>query len=449
MKFWNRLSPGTRRLLFKVGLGIVLVWLVLQLLGFLISRIVVMNALLSLLSYDRMGGVNILAFGIDDTKDIQRSDTIMVFRMDLTHNRLGVLSIPRDTRVSVPDVGLTKVNHAFARGGAPLLQKTVAEFLNIPIDYYIQADLNGVAQLIDEMGGVTLKVDTEYVYADRAGNYRIDLKKGYHHMTGQEAVEFLRYRADGLGDIGRIRRQQQLMEALTRQLFTASGVLRIPFLLTKFQSHFKTNMSSEQTVGFSNSLLGIFKNGRIEITTVPGEGTLIGGVSYWRPDTLALARTVDNALFGLNNQAPELATVETQDRRSSAEEKRRYLTYKEMQVLEAPASVATAELKVAGQSLVIEVLNGNGTPGQARRTADLIRAKGFKILRVGNAASHGYQKTLLVDWKGKIEPVVQLAQVLGVDADRIIVYNKPTKQLDATLVLGADWSESQIGGSPR
>ena len=62
---------------------------------------------------------------------MQRSDTIMVIHLDDARDRIGVLSIPRDTRVNIPGVGTTKINHAYAHGGVNLLKETVSSFLNI------------------------------------------------------------------------------------------------------------------------------------------------------------------------------------------------------------------------------------------------------------------------------------------------------------------------------
>ena len=138
------------------GLAFYLAWALL--LSTALSRAYVLEFLIAIMPKTKLNGVNVLVMGIDNTKDVQRSDTIMVLHLDSDQNRIGVLSIPRDSRVSIPGVGLTKINHAYAYGGAPLLKRSVIEFLGIPIDYYIKINLEGVQNLVDDMGGINVDI---------------------------------------------------------------------------------------------------------------------------------------------------------------------------------------------------------------------------------------------------------------------------------------------------
>jgi len=106
-----------------------------------------------------VSGLNILAFGIDDTAYSKRSDAIIVLHLDKDSNHIGALSIPRDTRVSIPGVGRTRINHAFSHGGVDLLKDSISQFLGVPINYYVKVDLSGVMKLVDVLGGVEIKID--------------------------------------------------------------------------------------------------------------------------------------------------------------------------------------------------------------------------------------------------------------------------------------------------
>ena len=88
----------------------------------------------------------------------------------------------------------------------------------------------------------------------------------------------------------------------------------------------------------------------------------------------------------------------------------------------------------------VEVLNGLGIKGVAQDAASLLKDHGIQVARFGNAGSFSYDETLIVDWKGNIEKVIVLANLLKIDPERIIVYDRPSKPLDATLVLGKDWN---------
>ena len=100
------------------------------------------------------GGMNVLVVGTDDVKGSKRSDVIAVVHFNEQEKKVRLLSIPRDTRVSIPEVGISKINHAYAHGGITLLSQTVSEFLSIPIHKYFIVKADGVEQMIDTIGGV-------------------------------------------------------------------------------------------------------------------------------------------------------------------------------------------------------------------------------------------------------------------------------------------------------
>jgi len=136
---------------------------------FSIGRLAFVDLIFSVLPERPLQGVNVLIVGIDNTERVQRSDTLMVMHLDKARNRIGLLSVPRDTRVNVPDVGITKINHAYSHGGIRLLRQTVSSFLNIPIDQYVQVNIRGVETIIDEIGGIDIKIEKDLYYADHAG----------------------------------------------------------------------------------------------------------------------------------------------------------------------------------------------------------------------------------------------------------------------------------------
>jgi polyisoprenyl-teichoic acid--peptidoglycan teichoic acid transferase len=185
----------------------------------------------------------VLLIGID-TRDEGpngsiRSDTLMLLRIDPQHNGASILSIPRDTLVTIPSKfcgGKRKINAAYACGfrhpkqygedvvptdaGAALAAETVEAFLDVPVHYTAQIDFAGFVQVVDAIGGITVDVpkeiiDPAYPTADY-GTMRLHIKKGVQHMTGEEALRYARTRhADS--DFGRIKRQQQVVMDVLRQ----------------------------------------------------------------------------------------------------------------------------------------------------------------------------------------------------------------------------------------
>ena len=173
--------------------------------------------------YRVTGRTNILIMGLDRTVSdqnpnvvyaISRTDTLIAASIDPAAHRVYLLSIPRDTRAPIPGHGIDKINAAHAYGGAPLTLRTVQNFLGVPFPYYIELHVRGLVDLVDAVGGITIRIPTDLNYDDNWDGLHIHLKKGNRRLGGQAAMEFTRFRHDALGDIGRIARQQQVMNAL-------------------------------------------------------------------------------------------------------------------------------------------------------------------------------------------------------------------------------------------
>ncbi len=451
------------------GTFLFLVTLSLFILAF--GQVTVLEYLLTVMPQRSLQGVNILIAGIDAEPNSKRSDTIMIVHMDRLRNRIGVLSIPRDTRVKVDGMGYTKINHAYARGGIDLLQKTVSGFLGIPIHYYIQVDSTGVEQIIDEMGGLNFKVDKNMYYTDKAGDLYINLKKGDHQLSGRETVAYLRFRGDGQGDIGRIHRQQSFVQGFTGKIFGSSQIFLSPKIMGKLMKNIDTSLSPAQVISLAVQFDAAFKAGNIETNTVPGTAGFINGISYWKPDVLAMSRVINMDLFGIGKVdlvEPDSGTpaapaevahtsavtqvitrtlkpslvenkVETPDQDAS-NDKRRVVTMVEARQIETQHGIDKGG-NVALPSLSVEVLNGNGAHGGARTLAKYLKKNKIKVPWFRDAANFNYDETLIVDWRGNLEGVSKLAAFLGIDPSKIIVYDRKDKKIDASVIIGKDWDE--------
>lgn len=421
-------------------IGLYLVITVISQVAFVLSQVNLLETFLALTPKTRLSGVNILAFGTDETKSVQRSDTIILFHIDNEAKKIGALSIPRDTRVNVPGVGLTKINHAYAYGGAELLERSVSEFLGVPIEYHVQINLAGVEKLIDQLDGITIDVEKDLFYEDQAGDLYIDIKKGKQNLKGKEAIQFLRFRHDQEGDLGRIRRQQSFIRSFAAKLTTTKTMLDLPNIVAKINSSIKTNMSKKEMMGLSLQFSDAFKSGALNKGTVPGNVSIIKGVSYWNPDMGGVDEVVKQLLLGFNEEDTQhVSTIETEDK-SASKENRRKITLKELKRIETQTDVLGGDIE---EPLIIEVLNGMGQPGAARKGARLLKELGMDVPKYSNAGSFDYETTLIVDWKGRPEKTVALAQKLFIDPSKIIVYDRPDKPLDATLVIGKDWDAIQ------
>lgn len=197
--------------------------------------------------------INILLLGSDarpgEAIDGVRSDIITVLNLDPTVGSCRLLSIPRDTRVDIPGIGSTKINHALMEGGVPLTQQTVLSYLGVEIDYYALIDFVGAEQVIDAIGGVTIMNDTAFElsgYSFPAGEQR---------LTGPQAVAFARYRGGPDGDFGRMRRQQIVLEALIEQVSNASIPEVVRATLTGLDGHFMTDLVPFEVLALASTYM--------------------------------------------------------------------------------------------------------------------------------------------------------------------------------------------------
>ena len=250
-----------------------------------ISRFALLEAFLTMMSTSSfIGDTNLLIVGLDNVEGSHRTDTILVVHISPNDKKMSVVSIPRDTIMNVPGVGLTKVNHAFAYGGIYLTRITLEEFLGIKIPFTVAINIEGLAKVIDDLGGLTINVEKRMYYVDYAGGLYVDLYPGLQHLNGRQAVGYVRFRHDSTGDIGRILRQQKFMQALAMKIITKKDVLSAPKMIMSLLSNVNTNMSARQVLGLSLAMRQSFDIGNIEMTSIPGDSIMIDKVYYMKPN---------------------------------------------------------------------------------------------------------------------------------------------------------------------
>lgn len=202
------------------------------------------------------GQMTVLMMGSDRREgDLQsRSDTLMVAFVDLDQKQIRLLSMPRDTYVTIPTTGeRTKINHAYAYGGVDLTKQTLESNFGIQCDYFMDVDFQGFIDVIDALGGITVDVPMDMYYPDEG----IDLTSGVQELDGNKALQFCRFRSDGQGDLGRIDRQQAFLVALKEKLFSAGTLLKIPDICSAVIDNMQTDFTGTQML----QILLQFKNG--------------------------------------------------------------------------------------------------------------------------------------------------------------------------------------------
>lgn len=214
------------------------------------------------------------------------SDSMLLLRVDPEKDYVTVLSIPRDTKTLVEGKGITKINDANALGGPALAAESVSNLLNgVPIDRYIRINVQGVEKLLDALGGVNLYVPHNMKYTDHSQHLYIDLKEGQQHLDGAKALQFLRFRYDAYGDVGRVQRQQSFMRALIEQALSPKTILKMPDILSVVRSHIDTNLSTNELIAIAGFTAQKDRSS-INMVMLPGDFNVPeeGELSYWLPN---------------------------------------------------------------------------------------------------------------------------------------------------------------------
>ena len=246
---------------------------------------------------------NILIVGVDsngknaDKFKGTRSDTMILVNIDPGRHSINAISIPRDSKVYLAgDYGVQKINAAHALGGIDLTIKTVEDTLGIKIDKYILINNEGVKKLVDALGGVPVYIEKNMYYNDNTAGLHINLTKGLHVLNGDQVEGYLRFRKDGLGDIGRTSRQQWFVKAVLEKLQSPSVISKIPEVLNIASSYVKTNLSLYEMSHLAATLRNIDMND-VEFATLPGAPSKKGYISYWILDPEKTQEVIDRMVY--------------------------------------------------------------------------------------------------------------------------------------------------------
>lgn len=227
--------------------------------------------------------LNILVFGTDGG----RADTIFLVSYDPDEDLADIVSVPRDTYHKVKGFdaqGQYKINAVYGFkdvGGSKGMKYFLSEFLDVPIDHYVRVNYNGVAAIVDVIGGVEVNVPFDMKYDDPWSDppLHIDINKGVQTLNGKKAVEYLRWRKNngeqGTGDLNRISRQQDFLK---RAIDKAIG-LKLAKVIKTSLSYVGTDMPSSDMLNTAAQASN-FKMSNLKTYRIPGRASTDGRGLY-------------------------------------------------------------------------------------------------------------------------------------------------------------------------
>jgi len=364
--------------------------------------------------------VNLLVMGIDEVPNAPadstarfsgRTDTLLLVRVNPDEQKTSILSVPRDTRVEIPDIGINKINHANVVGGPELVARTIAHNLGpIAIDRYVRINTGAFRELVDLVGGRDVFVPKRMVYQDRTQGLTINLQPGWQTLNGDQAEQFARFRQDAQGDIGRVQRQQMLLKALRQRLTSPTVIPQLPQAIRIVQRHVDTNLTLEEMLALANFVLTLEPD-QLQMVMLPGHFS--NGdyrASYWIPDLQASAKVMDEFF-----QSSSVTLLSHQE------------------------STSVRRLRIAVQ-------NASGHPDIGRTVANHLRDQGFQNVYVTQNWPDPLHRTEVIAQRGDLDSADILTSVLGVG--RVVSESTGDLQSDLTIRVGEDWLEATTIQNP-
>lgn len=370
---------------------------------------------------------NILLLGADyrPGETQYRTDTIILAHINPQKKQIWLLSIPRDTKVAIPGHGESKINNAHYFGGAPLAVKTVKQFTGLPVNYYMEVKFKAFQRVVDELGGVWVKVPKAIndPKADRSPHHRAaKIPAGYQKLDGEHALTFVRSRDYADADWSRMKSQQIFFKALADQLAKTTNVAKLPSVVNAVAPNIVTNLRLVDMIKITMALRDAGSD-NVFTATVPGTWKS----PYIYPDRVGMKKQIaaiknERSFDGTKTVTPT-ATVDAQS-------------------IEA----VPATTKKPSQITVI-VRNGSGVTGRAKQAASVLKTQGFKIAETGNSNQSVYKQTLIV-YKTDAGPAKLLASYLPPASKVVQSRGMYAFTSDLLVVVGKDWDVNDIPAAP-
>jgi LCP family protein required for cell wall assembly len=379
--------------------------------------------------------INILVMGLDrrprEGQSPSRSDTMFVLTVDPQTKTAGILGIPRDLYVDIPDgeggYFRDRINTAlvfgevndYKGGGHQLAIDTVEHNLGVKIGHYVIIDFEGFKEVIDALGGIDVDVptyvsDPTYSWTELPGDYDPqEFEPGLQHMDGEAALAYARIRQNS-DDLDRIQRQQRIIFAVMDKALSLNVLRNALELWNKYKDAIDTDINDIQLAGFAKLAADISPEKISALSLGPATTPWMtpGGAAVLLPSAEGIERIVQ-ALFS------------------------------DQQLLEEQA--------------VVEVQNGTGEVGMADSTVKLLTNLGFpQQSLIAAAAPNGdvFPKTSIVDFSGQKKgyTLQRLAEWLKVPAERVRQATAADEGLrtsgaDILVLLGSDTDITSLSSS--
>ncbi|MER6217217.1 LCP family protein [Streptomyces sp. NPDC001674] len=389
------------------------------------------------------------------------ADVQMLLHVSADRENASVVSIPRDTRVDIPECTDPKsgekfkktyamINESLGRGGPGCTLATWEKLTNVYIDHWMMIDFSGVVKMADAVGGVPVCVKDnvwDRPLPTSGGGSGLKLQKGTTRVKGEQALQWLRTRHAFSSDLGRAQAQHMYMNSMMRELKSQNAFTDVGRITDLAEAATKALEVSEE-IGSVKKLYNLamqlkdVPTNRITMTTMPtyqdprDEDRLIVN----QPDAEKLWTMLRKDVAFDKNGQPQNAQSPAAPQPSGG------ASQPAPAGSQPPAANGQVPSKVPGTApdkIAVTVVNGTAAdqplaPHRANAITEVLVSKGFTGARADTALTP--EKTTVVRYPTPdlADEAQSVAASLGIPGTAVQESSAVSK---ITLVVGADWRE--------
>jgi LCP family protein required for cell wall assembly len=310
-------------------------------------------AIALVVGYDHRAGI--------ESAGPSRSDTVMLIRADPIQKTISLLSFPRDLVVPIycgaTPIRNDRINSAYSSCGPRGTLDTVRHLTGLPVNYVITVDFHGFKEVVNKLGGVWMDIDRRYYNRNTGASYddyaNINLQPGYQQLSGQQALDFVRFRHTD-DDFHRLARQQEFVRAIKEQVSRNLSLTQIPNIVNDIVDNVEVAAGGHKLSGHDVLNWAFFAK------------SLPGG-HFFQPKIQGVTGYAELTTAQSNVQTA-VNEFENPDVQSSKAANAAALGKKIKQKAPPPSSVT------------VTVLNGNGVAGAAANGSYLLGQRGYKAV---------------------------------------------------------------------
>ncbi len=354
--------------------------------------------------------LNVAIFGVDG--DGTRTDVIFVVHFDSGKKQTSLVSIPRDTRVTIAESvqekldkegryyqSPTKINAVHSYSGKEMGCENAVlqleDLLGIQIDHYVKVDLDAFRKIVDTIGGVEVDVPQDMNYEDPYQDLYIHLKAGKQLLDGDKAEQLVRFRKYVQGDVDRVQVQHLFLKEFAKKVLSSESIKKnLPDYISVVYSDVVTDVTLVDALKYVNYINYVDVN-NITMDTIPGAGMNIGGASYYINDPEATQELVDKVFYGIGETGTEEGA--------------------------------------GSKGLNIEVANGGTVQGLAGKTGNMLQEKGYTVTSVSTYSGDKTDYTrIVVKEKGIGDDLKQYFDEARIVVDSSLI----SPETDIKIIIG-------------